>query len=355
MAHIFVHPSRKEVPDIPLELLKLLASLDDTHFVFLSLYFGREADVVIFTRNSVHVVEVKDKRGTVRIDDKDNWTVDGEPIVNEFAGEKENPVTQAKRVAEGLQGKLRQFYRKRLGKEFAGSIYPYVLIPFASEATKENLRGRSYPWVRLVTSLNDLISNIARRDEQAKTEKDFYFTEEELRLLASHFGMIEKDVVNGVRIKLLVTSQPEALENQTARASEKPQAVELTSSVSSHDPVKESAASNQEKRQRPPLLQSPWVGVGVAVAVILSVLALIILTTANTPRGCISAARLNVREVPFGRSVGVVTKGECFTFDARSADGNWVRISTIGKFKGTWVASRYVDGLKTQDLPVVRP
>ncbi|MCX7938518.1 MAG: NERD domain-containing protein, partial [Thermoflexales bacterium] len=71
MAHIFVHPSRKEVPDIPLELLKLLASLDDTHFVFLSLYFGREADVVIFTRNSVHVVEVKDKRGTVRIDDKD--------------------------------------------------------------------------------------------------------------------------------------------------------------------------------------------------------------------------------------------------------------------------------------------
>jgi len=196
MARFYVPAqSDGEVPDIPHNVLDLLSRTSYT--VFLSARFEREADIVIFTRNSVHVIEVKDKRGTITIDDKGNWLVDGELIVNRYAGRDENPVAQARNTAEALEKRLRKAY-KNSGKEFKGKVYPYVLVPNANAESRANLREEHFSYVWVITSLDDLPNAIVKRDRDAKQGVDFYFEDNDIERIARDLRMQATKTINSV-------------------------------------------------------------------------------------------------------------------------------------------------------------
>ncbi len=220
MARFFIPASDPfATTDIPVEVIEWLSRLSDEYAVFLGAQFERQADIIIFTRHAVHVIEVKDKRGTIEIDEMGKWWVDGEPIVNYFAGEEENPVIQAKRTAESLKARLQQIYRKHR-KKFQGEVCPYVLVPFASEISRQNLsevRG----WVWILSSLGELPIAIRKRDERALQRVNFSFAAEDIDLIARELRMRPTDVVNGIRVSALTarsavpsepsSSQPSAL------------------------------------------------------------------------------------------------------------------------------------------------
>lgn len=181
MARFFIPASSESVYDIPFEVVEFLGRLNDEYTVFLNTQFKRQADIIVFTKHAAHVIEVKDKRGTIVVEPDDRWYVDGEPIVNVFAKREENPLTQAKNTALALEYELKRIYR-RYGKRFNGTVAPYVLIPFANEASRSNLSRIRGGWVWICTSFKDLPNAIARRDENAAAKRDFAFASEDIEL-----------------------------------------------------------------------------------------------------------------------------------------------------------------------------
>lgn len=199
MARFFIPASSESAHDIPLEVIDCLGRLNDEHTILLNPQFEREADIIVFTKHAAHVIEIKDKRGTIVVDQNDRWYVDGEPIVNVFAGREENPPTQAQNTARAFEDKLKQIYW-RYGKKFNGTVAPYVLIPFASETSCSNLSQIREGWVWIITSLKDLLNAIAKRDERASIKRDFAFAPEDIELIVKTMRMKPVDEICGVRI-----------------------------------------------------------------------------------------------------------------------------------------------------------
>lgn len=198
MARFFMPASGESAYDIPLEVVNLLARLNDEYTVFLNAQFKRQADIIIFTKHAAHVIEVKDKRGTIVVGQDGKWYVDGEPIVNLFAGNEENPLTQAQKTADAFEKELKRIYQRRR-KKFNGKVAPYVLVPFASEASRSNL-SQIWGWVWILTSYNDLPNAIGKRDKDATVDRDFAFAPEDIDLIAQALGMKPVYEINGVRI-----------------------------------------------------------------------------------------------------------------------------------------------------------
>lgn len=200
MAKFFVPAGNKFASiDIPVSVVNLLSQLSDKYTVFLGAQFERQSDIIIFTSNSVHLVEIKDKQGIITVDEKDRWFVDGLPIVNRFAGIDENPPTQARNTAFALKQTLKQIYR-RVNKNFDGKIFPYVLIPNANEATRSNLRQIKTGWVWILTALEELPTAILRRDQEAIATKNFAFTPSDIELIAQSMRMVPVEEVNGIKL-----------------------------------------------------------------------------------------------------------------------------------------------------------
>ncbi len=200
MAQFFV-PYSSEFVDVTLEVVELLSRLSDEYAIFLNVQFARQADVIVFAKHAAHLIEIKDKRGTIVIDQNGKWLLEeeGEPIVNVFAGREEDPITQAENTARALEMELKRIYAKG-GKKFNGTVAPYVLVPFANDASRSNLskiRGR---WAWICTSPQDLLSSIAKRDERATVKKDFAFAPEDIKLVAQAMRMKPTNEINGVRI-----------------------------------------------------------------------------------------------------------------------------------------------------------
>mgnify|MGYP001145157022 CR=1 FL=1 len=215
MAQFFIPAgNRYATTDIDQSTIDLLARYSDEYIVFIGAQFERQADIIIFSQNAVHIIEVKDKRGTITVDEKGKWWVDGEPISNQFAGREETPVIQAENTASALEQFLRKVYRKR-GKKFNAKVFPYVLIPHANQETRSNLRAIRPGWVWLVTSLDDLPNAIAKRDKHAIRGRNFAFDPEDIRYIARELRMAQTDEINGVRIPAgSAPASPGALQQQ---------------------------------------------------------------------------------------------------------------------------------------------
>lgn len=200
MARFFVSAgSNSVVTDIPFVVIELLSQFTDKYAVFLGTQFERQADILIFTPNAIHLIEVKDKKGTIVVDDKNRWFVDGEPIVNVFAGREENPPTQAQNTAWALEKALKRIYRKA-GKEFKGKIFPYVLVPNTNEISRANLSKVRYGWVWVLTSLKELPDAIVKRDRTAVAQRDFAFSAGDIEFIAQNMRMVPTGEINGVKV-----------------------------------------------------------------------------------------------------------------------------------------------------------
>ncbi|MCX8067713.1 MAG: NERD domain-containing protein [Anaerolineae bacterium] len=230
--------------DIPLDLIEGLARLSDDCVVFIGPRAERQADIVVFSKWVVHVIEVKDKRGTITVDENDEWWLDGEPIENLFAGRKESPTVQAQNTARAFERFLRKIYDKR-GKTFRGKTYPYVLIPHASPETRSNLaRWRSERkggWVQVATSVEELLTLMRRKDQAAAESVDFCFEPGDIQYIAHHLRMVPTEEVYGVRIQP-GTQAPPFTESSTSRTPESPTARDEGGTVrASAGPPKRSA------------------------------------------------------------------------------------------------------------------
>ena len=187
---------RGDVPTDVEECLRRFSDEYEVYAVFLGAQFGRQADVIVFTRNAVHVIEIKDRRGTIVVDEKNRWLEDGKPIVNWWAGREENPLLQVRSTAKVLEAELGKIYKKA-GKSFRGKVFPYVLIPHANEATRSNLQQvKGWEWV--LTSLGDAQDSIVKRDQGAIQQVDFAFDQGDIDLIAQSMRMVEKRGVSGI-------------------------------------------------------------------------------------------------------------------------------------------------------------
>jgi hypothetical protein len=199
MAKFFKRADVRDVTGVDISIVDLLSRYSDEYAIFFETQFKREADIIIFSRNAVHIIEVKDKRGTITIDDEGRWWVDGELISNRFAGRDESPPIQAENTAIAFKEELQRIYKK-MGKKFTGKVYPYVLIPHANEETRSNLREVQYGWVWVISSLEDLPRAIAKRDEHATATTDFVFTPEDIQQIARKLRMVQTYEIGGIRI-----------------------------------------------------------------------------------------------------------------------------------------------------------
>jgi hypothetical protein len=199
MAKFFKRADVRDVTGVDISIVDLLSRYSDEYAIFFETQFKREADIIIFSRNAVHIIEVKDKRGTITIDDEGRWWVDGELISNRFAGRDESPPIQAENTAIAFKEELQKIYKK-MGKKFTGKVYPYVLIPHANEETRSNLREVQYGWARVISSLEDLPRAIAKRDKDAAATTDFVFTPEDIQQIARKLRMVQTYEIGGIRI-----------------------------------------------------------------------------------------------------------------------------------------------------------
>jgi hypothetical protein len=218
MARFYIRATEKDFAglDIPYPLIEFLGRTSFT--IFINSQFGREADLIIFTKHAVHLFEVK-RYAEVSIDEEGNWVARDDNqikiIENTYAGIKENPQVQAENTAKALEQKLKLIF-KQSNKQFNGKVYPYVILPNASERTREELKKeltRGWAWV--LTSINEIPNSIATRDQWASRQVDFWFTDEDIALIAKRLRMKQTDEILGIKLE---QNQDQA--NQTTSSQE---------------------------------------------------------------------------------------------------------------------------------------
>jgi uncharacterized protein YgiM (DUF1202 family) len=150
------------------------------------------------------------------------------------------------------------------------------------------------------------------------------------------------------------------LTNAAKKSSESSSIVEQSQSS---NPIPNTTSEPHKK----PFRTSPKLWIGLLAVLIVFVLAIAggayLLTGVSGffgphSQGCSVVATSYVRSGPSlqEKLLGTAPKGTCLSFDGRTKDDIWIRISSLGKFQGGWTLVSYFD-LKSEQiklLPVLK-
>lgn len=204
MARFFIPPpgttSNKPGEDVPAEFLNALeARLAPDDVVMVGFNTGgkidREIDLAILTQHGIHVIEIKRHRGKVVTLANGPWYIeyqDGartEMKENERGGVYESPLVQAKKNADALETKIRSLIRKSVSK-----IFPYVFLPFASQKSQIEQRGK---YVHVALGLNNMLAQLEQREKQAAQGFNVGLSRDEMLRLPAALGLVETREIAG--------------------------------------------------------------------------------------------------------------------------------------------------------------
>jgi hypothetical protein len=360
VAHFFI-PKKddgtgRECKDIPVEVIQKFKDFDEEYFVFLNCKLQYEADIILFHRSLIHVIEVKDYGGKVSIDENGVWKI--EPVGKEpfFLGlgiNRPTPLRQVATTAEDFDRKISRFLACEMKNKVRPITLSYVLFPTPNPEIRAELRNlfnrkaqemkekaadinyqgkleKNYPsWVLLLDSQDRLLENLHRREDKknsGQTEKDreSLFTEEIITQMAEKWKMVEKNKLKGI-----VLNEYSSQEKQSQPSVQPP-------------PISTINRPVVVMPQKPLSVRLARMGTKWIIPLSLALVCLVLLFAFSgvfLPRGCFTGSSLNVRTSPAGSVAGTVKSGVCFRFNGKS-DG-WLRIGGINQYRGDWVSSQY--------------
>jgi uncharacterized protein (DUF697 family) len=103
---------------------------------------SRQVDILFANRYGLHLLELKNKKGPIRVESYDSWFVGGEPLVNGA----ESPAKQAEKTADSLQDRLNERFGKSRNSREKLNVFPWVVL--VEQHPESSWEGRSLPPVQ---------------------------------------------------------------------------------------------------------------------------------------------------------------------------------------------------------------